>query len=376
MKITIKKLALLLLFAVSSQGVLHAQIETYSKSEITQRTQQIPADATRSVGTLAAALTSGLAGDEAKAFAIYSWVAHNLTYDKLAAEYVTTYASDDEVAIEALTKRKGVCSHYAHLFDALAEAAGIPSLVVSGYVRSEREISKIPHAWNALKIDGDWYLFDPTWGSGYFNRSTKLYHQEFSEKFFKVPPSQMIKTHMPFDPLMQMLDYQMSNSGFVLGASTIESNPINYKSEVERYRKLPEEQQLAETVARMEKQGIANEMMQAHYSSLRHQLNVHLANQQVLKHNKAVYKLNDVINDYNKYVAFANSHPNNSADELNRKHSWLLRIEQNAMAVNAIFDTLTVTSDLQQTLYSNRKSLKELLITVANEQKRLRKKKL
>jgi hypothetical protein len=46
------------------------------------------------------------------------------------------------------------------------------------------------------------------------------------------------------------------------------------------------------------------------------------------------------------------------------------------MAVNAIFDTLTVTSDLQQTLYSNRKSLKELLITVANEQKRLRKKKL
>ena len=374
MRITTKKLALLLLFAVGSASVLHAQQLSYSKSEITQRTQQIPAEDTHSVGTLAAALTDGLAGDEAKAYAIYSWVAHNLTYDRLAVENVTTYASLEEVTNEALTKRMGVCMHYAQLMDALADEAGIPSLVVSGYVKSDREIYKIPHAWNALKIEGDWYLFDPTWGSGYFDRSTKLYRQEFSEKYFKIPPSQMIKTHMPFDPLMQMLYYPRSASEFVSGSPPVDSIYLDYAAEVERYRMLPEKQQLAETMARMEKQGFANEMVQDHYASLRHQHKIHLANEQVLLHNHAVYKLNDVIDDYNKYVAFANSHRSNSDDEVSRKQAWLRSIEQDARAVDAMFDNLTVTTDLQQNLYSNRKSVKELLNTIADEQKRLREK--
>ena len=184
----------------------------------------------------------------------------------------------------------------------------------------------------------------------------------------------MIKTHMPFDPLMQMLYYPRSASEFVSGSPPVDSIYLDYAAEVERYRMLPEKQQLAETMARMEKQGFANEMVQDHYASLRHQHKIHLANEQVLLHNHAVYKLNDVIDDYNKYVAFANSHRSNSDDEVSRKQAWLRSIEQDARAVDAMFDTLTVTTDLQQNLYTNRKNVKELLNTIANEQKRLREK--
>jgi hypothetical protein len=374
MNIPILKHIIILLIIFGSARMSAAQELIYSKSEISQHVHQIPDEVTHSVSALSTALTSGLTNDEAKAYAIYSWVAHNLTYDRLAVKNVTTYASMDEVTTEALAKRMGVCSHYAQLFNALANEADIPSLVVTGYVKSETEIYKIPHAWNALKLDGDWYLFDPTWGSGYVDGNTDVYRNEFSEKYFKIPPSEIIKTHMPFDPLLQMLNYPISNSDFMSGSSSSDSNYVAYIVEVERYRMLPEEHQLAEAMARMEKQGFANEMAQAHYSSLRYQHNVHLANQQVLLHNRAVYKLNDVIGDYNKYVDFANSHRSNSVDELGRKEAWLRRIERNALEVCTLFDTLTVTTDLQQNLFANQKSLKALLNTVADEQKRLKEK--
>lgn len=371
---TVFKLPIILISIISLWHPANAQKQAYSKSDIDFRVQQIPDAATYSVAMLSTALTNGLANDEAKAYAIYSWVARNLTYDRLAVENVTTYASLEEVTNEALTKRMGVCMHYAQLFGSLASEAQIPSLVVTGYVKPEAEIYKIPHAWNALKIEGDWYFFDPTWGSGYVDGNTGVYRNVYSDKYFKVAPSIMIKTHMPFDPLMQMLNYPRSHSDFVSQSSPADSATFDYLSEAERYLMLPEEQQLYETLARMENQGIANEMMQAHYASLRHQYNVHLANQQVLLHNSAVYKLNDVIDDYNKYVAFSNSHRSNTADELSRKDAWLRRIEQNALAVKAIFDTLTVTTDLQQNLYANRKSLQALLRTVADEQRRLKEK--
>lgn len=374
MRIKIQRFAVVILLVIGSAGVLLAQNPSYSKIEISQRVQQIPDEDTHSVGTLAESLTHGLTDDEAKAYAIYSWVAHNLTYDLAGVEVMTTYTSMNEVTKEALAKRKGVCSHYAQLFDALASEAGIPSTVVSGYVRSESEIYKIPHAWNALRLDGDWYLFDPTWGSGYVNWNSNRYHQEFSENFFKISPSVMIKTHMPFDPLMQMLNYPITPADFATGIKPSEDHYLDYKTEIERYRMLSEEQQLPEILARMEQQGIANQMIQTQYVNLQRQYDVYLANQLVLTHNRAIYKLKDVIDDYNNYVDFANSHRGGSASELNRMQAWMQRIEQNALAVDAIFDTLTITPDLKQTFYANRKSLKELINTVAYEQERLKKK--
>lgn len=374
MRIKIQRFAVVILLVIGSAGMLLAQNPSYSKTEISQCVQQIADEDTHSVGTLAEALTRGLPNDEAKAYAIYSWVAHNLTYDLAGVEVLATYTSMNEVTKEALAKRKGVCSHYAQLFDALASEAGIPSLVVSGYVKSEKEIHKIPHAWNALMLDGDWYLFDPTWGSGYLNLNTNRYHQEYSEKYFKVSPPVMIKTHMPFDPLMQMLNYPITPADFALGTKPAEPNYLDYKTEIELYRALSEEQQLPEILARIEQQGIANQMIRNQYVNLQRQYDVYLANQLVLTHNRAIYKLKDVIDDYNKYVAFSNSHRGGSPSELNRMQAWLQRIEQNALAVDAIFDTLTITPDLKQTFYANRKSLKELISTVAYEQERLKKK--
>jgi transglutaminase/protease-like cytokinesis protein 3 len=41
------------------------------------------------------------------------------------------------------------------------------------------------HAWCASKIDNQWYIFDPTWVSGYVNNGSL----PFDDRYFKANPS-------------------------------------------------------------------------------------------------------------------------------------------------------------------------------------------
>ena len=58
--------------------------------------------------------------------------------------------------------------------------------------------SKTNHAWNAVKINGKWYLLDSTWGSGNVNKN-KEYEANFTEYYFLPEPEMLIKTHYPYD---------------------------------------------------------------------------------------------------------------------------------------------------------------------------------
>lgn len=53
-----------------------------------------------------------------------------------------------------------VCEGYALTFQALAETVGLDSLVLSG----ETNIGH--HAWNLVRVDGEWYHVDVTWMDG------------------------------------------------------------------------------------------------------------------------------------------------------------------------------------------------------------------
>jgi hypothetical protein len=48
--------------------------------------------------------------------------------------------------------------------------------------------------WNVALIDGESYLFDPTWGAGKYNQK---FIKEPSYFYYKTPPEQFIKTHYP-----------------------------------------------------------------------------------------------------------------------------------------------------------------------------------
>ena len=96
--------------------------------------------------------------------ALHDYVADRIVYD------VPAYRSGDIPPQDAETTfrtRKSVCAGYAKLLRALGKAAGVEIRYVPGDARhSGWEVTGEPHAWNAVEIDGEWYLIDATWNAG------------------------------------------------------------------------------------------------------------------------------------------------------------------------------------------------------------------
>ena len=64
---------------------------------------------------------------------------------------------DSFTAYGILINGVGVCSGYADAFNLLATRAGLESVIVTGYLQGS-----LPHAWNRVRIDGQWYTLDVT----------------------------------------------------------------------------------------------------------------------------------------------------------------------------------------------------------------------
>lgn len=166
------------------------------------------------IAELARQLAAGQTSDKAKALALYDWVAQNIRYD------ITAYQSGDLPNPSpqlVLASRSAVCEGYARLFVAMAQAVGLEAEMVVGYSKgfSPEEAEAEPdHAWNAVKLDGEWVLLDPTWGSGHIDAS-KRFVAEFSRDWFATPPREFAATHLPTDPRWQLLSNPLSKEQFL-----------------------------------------------------------------------------------------------------------------------------------------------------------------
>jgi Transglutaminase-like superfamily len=88
-----------------------------------------------------------------KAEAIQGWVYKNV-------KKVPTFSLP--TAKDVLAKKVGDCNEHAVLFAALARAAGIPCVIVSGMVYASDGFYY--HAWNLVHVDGAWVAIDSTFG--------------------------------------------------------------------------------------------------------------------------------------------------------------------------------------------------------------------
>lgn len=123
----------------------------------------------------AAAVAGGLkdAGVEAsqtvrqKVRAIHDYVASIATYDSAAADAITAGQTDgrqveqSQEAYGILVAGTAVCNGYAQAFQAMAQAAGLDSVIVTGKASSGVTVG--PHAWNRVLVDGEWRTVDVTW---------------------------------------------------------------------------------------------------------------------------------------------------------------------------------------------------------------------
>lgn len=92
-----------------------------------------------------------------KAKFIYEYIIKHTEYD--------IRTKDTSNICSIVNDGKGVCEGYAKMMMTLLNMEGIEAIVIPGYIKG----SGTSHMWNAAKIDGEWYLIDPTWGDSKFN---------------------------------------------------------------------------------------------------------------------------------------------------------------------------------------------------------------
>lgn len=259
----------------------------------------IPTNATTSTTAIAKYIESNFKNDSDKIRAAFYWTASNIRYD-VVNMYAVNYNESVQDKIEsALKSKKGVCIHYASIFNDLLEKMGIQSYVIEGYNKQNGKVADLAHAWNAARIDNKWYLFDPTWGSGYVNKGQ--FFKKLNNAYFKADPTKIIASHIPFDYLWQFLNYPITNAEFYEGKIQINKTKkyFDFDKEIIVYNALSETDQLFESAERIEKNGLKNTLILERYEGKKKQL-------VILRKNSNIDKLNAIVNEMNEAVLLLN----------------------------------------------------------------------
>jgi hypothetical protein len=148
---------------------------------------------------------------------IYLWITTNIDYDT-AAYFSGKYGDQSAEAVFRL--KRGVCSGYGNLYKYLCNYMQINTEIVTGYSkgfgfedRSDAP-SRVDHAWNAVEIDGHWYLVEPTWGAGHITKK-KVFERRPDSYYFLPRPNEMIHHHLPELEKWQLLRKPITMKDFM-----------------------------------------------------------------------------------------------------------------------------------------------------------------
>jgi len=259
----------------------------------------IPVNLTTSTDAIATYITANFKTETDKIRAVFYWTTSNISYD-IANMYTINFSETiQEKIVRTLKTKKGVCIHYAVVFNELSQKVGVQSCIIEGYTKQNGKVSDLAHAWIAAKIDKKWFLFDPTWGSGYVNNGR--FFKKINNYYFKAETAKIIASHMPFDYLWQFSNYPITNSEFYEGEIQINKTKkyFDFEKEIIKYNSLFEADQLWNSAERIEKNGLKNAMILERYEGKKQQLTY-------LRQNTNIEKLNAVVNEMNLAVVLLN----------------------------------------------------------------------
>ena len=184
--------------------------------------QRTPEKFTQSLSDLSAYLCEPAQTELEKVRSIFVWITHHLQYDESAYNNGNRRINQNNADI--LRRRKAVCFGYANLFQALCQEAGLQVEVISGYskgtITAQPNLDEADHAWNAVKIDSQWYLLDATWGSSLIDEDN-IFVQQKEDTYFLTKPENFIQSHLPNLPMWQLLPCPISPTLFSQPADSI-----------------------------------------------------------------------------------------------------------------------------------------------------------
>lgn len=196
---------------------MNAQTQTDFK-EVDAIARGVKKGAYSNPGELARVLCKDLKTDAEKARVLFTWVALNMRYDLDAVGKEGPRANseaeyhDKRVKI-AFRKSQGVCMDYTLLYQQMAKAVGLECAFILGNSKGSLLGGWESHAWNAVKIEGQWKLLDVTWGAGYVDEQQK-FKQLFQPGYFFTDPRVFALDHFPEEASWQLLDNPIPKSRF------------------------------------------------------------------------------------------------------------------------------------------------------------------
>lgn len=188
----------------------------YDFSSIDRHALDAPDRLKSSPRKLAEYLAEPAGNDVEVARAIYRWVIENIRYD------TESFFSGNLTSVEpsqVLQEGKAVCSGYSGVYKMLAKHAGLEVVTISGFgkgygYRDGDKIEGTNHAWNAVKLDGEWHLLDSTWGAGGYSNRKGKWVRKFDDSYFLTPPAAFAFSHRPQDQKWQLLKEPLTRQEF------------------------------------------------------------------------------------------------------------------------------------------------------------------
>lgn len=289
-----KRIILFLMFTVVGFGQtksIYALVDA--------KMDKIPSNLNTSTEGIAEYINANFKSENDKTRAAFYWTASNISYDVEYLGAIDVKEITQDKIKNAVLNKKGVCMHYAEVFNDIAAKVGIKSYVISGYTKQNGKVDILSHAWCAAKIDNVWWLFDPTWGAGYV--SQKKFFKKLNNLNYKVAPSQFITNHMPFDYMWQFLNYPITNQEFIEGKTLLDKTKPNFDfvAQIESYDKMSDLDKAKTALVRIEKNGVKNNLIKEMVLSKKSEVDAR-------QNNEAMDKMRVISDDYNLAISLFN----------------------------------------------------------------------
>lgn len=243
----------------------------------------------RSTTELAQKISDRYGNDAAKIEAAYSWVTTNIRYSTKDYFAINNSINHRDIIDIAFRDRKGVCANFSAIFADICSNMGIEAHVIQGYKSPTADVAQDGHSWVVVKMEQDWYLFDPTWDIG----------KQSGFAYYKKTGSDFIKTHMPFDPMWQLLDYPIIEH-------RKSKQYFNFKDSIQVYLASDSMQQIEMAIDRVNKKGAKNKLTSDQVKVLKLQLEIKREEEQMEWYESAVALINNANKQLNKLIDLGN----------------------------------------------------------------------
>lgn len=123
-------------------------------------------------------ITEGMT-DLQKEAALHDWLVENCAYDQTVHDPKTPMGREDNLdPYGLLVGGYGICLSYATTFQLLMDMAGVECITVVGASAA----SSSDHAWNMVRLEGEWYCVDATWDDTTIPHPEAYTREELSQR--------------------------------------------------------------------------------------------------------------------------------------------------------------------------------------------------